>query len=165
MATPTDLEMTAACQEAYAYASEVPVFMTLEILHTSFLSSVKVVNSDTSLATPQGTFIPAPFDIQLPEVRASARGELQITVPFLPKDVQVALLAASETRDPITIKYREYLGPNESPCSELPIPLEISALEMTRGGVVARALFPDLVNMPFPRQRYTISTFPGAQVG
>lgn len=163
---PRDLDLwDEAIEEAYALADpSVTFYDTLEVMHPSFLEPIRVVASDAKLPTPQGTFLPAAIGVSVPDTQAAGRGEAVITLDFLPADAQNAILSASLTRDPVTILYRQYLGPNENPKITQKVPMEIFAVVMTSTGVEARAMYADLVNAPAPRALYTTTRFPGIQV-
>jgi hypothetical protein len=159
---PRPIDMTSAMEEAYAYADPQDTFYdTLEFNSAIENDKILVVNSDEKLQTPQGEFIPCYFDCTLPETQGSVRGQMQITVSFLPRDAQAWIRKATQDRAIITVIWRQYLGPNQEPDAWYPIPLQISTVEQTPTGVTATALFPDLVNIPFPRRIMTTTELPG----
>lgn len=159
---PRPIDLSTAMEEAYTYAGEgVTYYDTLEFASSGADDKVMVVYSDENLTTPQGEFIPCKFDCTLPETEGKVRGQMQISVDFLPREAQAWLRQASQARGHITVKWRQYLGANIEPDAEYPIPLEIVSVEQTPTGVTATALFPDLVNMPFPRRLMTTKELPG----
>lgn len=159
---PRPIDLSTAMEEAYAYADGGETFYdTLEFESAGSTDKVLVVNSSAELPTPQGTYLACAFDCRLPETESAVRGQLQVSVDFLPRDAQVWLRQASQARKRLTVKWRQYLAPNQAPDAEYPIPLEIVSVEQTPAGVTATALFPDLVNMPFPRRLMTTKELPG----
>ncbi len=160
------MDMSDAIKEAYAHApQEVTYYDTLEIMHASFTESIKVVVSDAPLTTPQGEYLACPnLSVTLPETEGGVRGQLEITIPFLPRDAQVAIKEAAHSRTPVTIKYRQYLGENIAPDAELPVPLQVESITQTHHQVTAIAMFPDLNNASFPRRLMTALNLPGGRV-
>ena len=162
---PRGIDLSSAMEEAYSYFQGVETYYdTLEFISSMSTEKVMVVHSDENLATPQGTFIACNFDCQLPETEGAVRGQMQITVDFLPREAQAWIRRASQARAVITVKWRQYLGSGIEPDAEYPMPLEIIGVEQTPTGVTATALFPDLVNMPFPRRLMTTKELPGGIV-
>jgi len=162
---PRPVDLSTAMEEAYAQAGEgYTIYDTLEFESNGASDKVMIVYSDEELITPQGVFIPCKFDCTLPETEASVRGQMKISVGFLPREAQIWLKEASQSRGRITVKWRQYLGENIGPDAEYPIPLEVVSVEQTATGASATALFPDLVNMPFPRRVMTTSVVPGGMM-
>jgi len=162
---PRPIDLTTAMEEAYLHSGiEYTVYDTLEFVSDGASGKVMIVHSDEELTTPQGDFVPCKFDCTLPETEGAVRGEMQISVGFLPKSAQIWLRQASGGREKITVKWRQYLGANLPPDAEYPIPLEVISVEQNSNGATATALFPDLVNMPFPRRRMTTKVLPGGMV-
>jgi hypothetical protein len=159
---PRPITMTEAMEEAYAYADPTDTFYdTLEFYCGITSDYVRVVCSDEELVTPQGTFSPCYFGFELPETQGSVRGQMKINVDFLPREAQVWIRNATQSRGKITVTWRQYLGPGLEPDAWYPIPLEIMTVEQTPTGVTATALFPDLVNIPFPKRIMTTTELPG----
>ena len=162
---PRPINMTDAMAEAYAYADPIDTFYdTLEFASTGEANKVLVVHSDESLETPQGTFLPCRFSFELPETQASVRGEMKISVDFLPRDAQIWIREQTQRGGSVTVVWRQYLGPNQEPDAWYPMPLEVSHVEQTPLGATATALFPDLVGMPFPKRIMTTTELPGGIV-
>jgi hypothetical protein len=159
---PRPIDMNTAMEEAYAYADPQDTFYdTLEFSSEIENDKIMVVNSDEPLQTPQGLFLACHFDCTLPETQGNVRGQMQINVNFLPRDAQIWIRKATQDRATITVIWRQYLGPDQEPDAWYPIPLQISAVEQTPTGVTATAMFPDLVNLPFPRRIMTTAELPG----
>jgi len=159
---PRPIDLSTAMEEAYAATDMTyTIYDTLEFASSGAGDTVRVVYSDEDLPTPEGLFSPCKFDCTLPETEGAVRGQMQISVEFLPKAAQVWLRQASQARGKITVKWRQYLAPNAPPDAEYPIPLEVVSVEQNPNGVTATALFPDLINMPFPRRTMTTKVLPG----
>lgn len=159
------MDLSDAIKEAYEYAPpDVTYYDTLEIASDGFTDSIRVVRSHESLETPQGEFLPCWFDFSLPETEGAVRGQMKITVNFLPKSAQQQLIAASRAPYPVTVKYRQYLGADRNPDAELPLPLTLTGIEQTPSGVTGTALFSDLQNALFPRRLMTTTELPGGRI-
>ena len=154
-----------AILEAIEYADPATTFYdTIEIDCADFTESIKIVNDEIQLSTNQGIFIPCRFGITLPGEEPSVRGELKLNVNFLPKAAQVKIKDAVLASGPITIKFRGYTAEDSDPTEEIPVLLEISSVEQTPTGVSISAMFPDLVNMKFPKRLMTTTILPGGIV-
>lgn len=159
------MEMSEAIKEAYAHApADVTYYDTLEFISVEWVTSIKIVRSNRKLHTPQGVYSPVIFDFTLPELAGGVRGQLSINVKFLPKEAQLAIAEAANSRYPITVKYRQYLGENINPDAELPIPIEIISISQTHKGAVLTGVFPDLHNADFPKDIYTVQSYPGLRI-
>ena len=159
---PRPIDMSSAMEEAYAYADPVDTFYdTLEFVCSTAEEVVRVVNSDEMLPTPDGDFLPCYFDCTLPETEGSVRGQMQIIVEFLPREAQVWLRETSQSRGSITVMWRQYLGPNIPADAWYPLPLSVTLVESHPTGVTVTALFPDLINIPFPKRIMTTAEIPG----
>lgn len=159
---PRPIDLTLAMEEAYAYADGGDTFYdTLEFSSTGSTEKVLVVHSDEALPTPQGTFLACNFDCVLPETEGAVRGQMQITVDYLPREAQVWLRQTSQARRVMTVRWRQYLAPNQEPSAEYPRALEIISVARTPTGVTATAMCTDLVNMIFPRRLMTTKELPG----
>lgn len=167
------MDMNAAIKEAYAYADpDVTIYETLELSHSSWEdsegnNSILLVNSSRALLTEDGTFEPATFEASLPETESSVRGQLRLTISFLPKAYQELLWAASQAPEttPVYLYYRQYTGEgaDEAAAAELPVPLVVNGIEFVDEQTVITALYPDLVNIPFGRRIMTVTDLPGAR--
>jgi len=159
---PVPISVDDAMAEAYAYADCSDTYYdTLEFSSEGTNETVMVVYSDQDLETPQGTYLACKFDCRLPTTEGAVRGQMEISVEFLPKDAQTWLLDMCKSRSKMAVRWRQYLGANQEPDAELHIPLDIVSVEITAAGATATALFPDLVNMPFPRKIMTTKNLPG----
>lgn len=159
------MNMTEAIQEAYAYADhDVSIFETFELTHTSWESSIKIVDSPTSISTTEGTFLPVTMDATIPETESSVRGQMRLTVRFLNKTYREMLYSAAQYSDPIYIYYRQYIEGNADPQAELPVGLTVSTIEFTDDATVINALYPDLVNILICKRKMNVSNLPGCQI-
>jgi len=167
------MDMSEAIQEAYAYADpDVTLYETFELAHSSWedsdgSNSILLVNSDRQLLTADGTFMPVTFEASLPETESSVRGQLRLTVSFLPKAYRDLLWEVSQApeTDPVYLYYRQYTGGGvaEEAAAELPVPLVVNTMEFTDEQTLIDALYPDLVNIPFGRRIMSVTELPGAR--
>lgn len=150
------MDLTDAIKEAYEYApGDVVYYDTLEIDHTSFTESLKVVRGYREMTFDEGTFIPVMFTFSLPETAGSVRGQMQITIHGISRAVRAAIRYAASTTSPISVTYRQYINTTTSPDAELPVPLQVVSIRETFAGIEATAMLPDLVNALFPRRLMT----------
>ena len=173
------MDMNEAIQEAYAYADpDVTIYETFELIHSSwaeydsdsdsdFGASIFLVDSDRELLTADGTYKPVTFSASMPETESSVRGQLKLTISFLPKMYRDMLWDASQApeTDPVYLYYRQYTGGGsaEEASAELPVPLVVNSVEFDDGQTIVNALYPDLVNIPFGRRIMTATNLPGAR--
>lgn len=157
------MDLSSAIKEAYEYAQpDVTYYDTLTINHADFLEPIMVVRSHAQLETNQGTYQPVAFDLTLPETTGCVRGEMTITVNYLPKDARLKIREAAASRSAIGITYRQYINSNADPDAELPVALQVSSITETPVGIQVQALFPDLVGAYFPRRLMNVLELPGA---
>ena len=158
-------EMSDAIKEAYEYASgDVTFWDTLEINHQSFLESIKVVRAPRALQTSQGEFLPCHFDFALPSTEPSVRGSMIVTVQGLPREARVRVREAGSTRYKIEMVYRQYIAENSNPDVELPLPLSVTSIKESINRIEIAAMFPDLINMRFPKRIMTVAELPGGRM-
>jgi len=158
--------MTAAIKEAYAYAdADVTIYETFQLTQATWATPIKLVNSSRELVTADGTFKPATIEATLPETEASVRGQLQITIDFLPAEYRAMLWSVAKETAPVYLYYREYTGEGvaEEAEAELPVALVVNNIELTDTQTIITALYPDLVNIPFGRRIMTATNLPGAR--
>lgn len=159
------MDMTEAIKEAYAYADpDVTLFETFEFTHTFWTESIRIVDSSISLPTAQGDFSPVSLTVQMPETESSVRGQLKVTISFLPVEYRELMYTVSQENDPVYMYYRQYMKGNVDPQLELPVPLTVSSFEFGEDKTVIQALYPDLVNIVFCRKVMTASVIPGGRV-
>ena len=160
------MDMEDAIKEAYAYADPaVTLFDTYDISHSSWLDNIMLVDSDITLSTPQGDFVPADIEASLPETESSVRGQMQLKIKCLPVESRNKLYAASLEADPIYVQWRQYAGEDEEPGATLPVALSVTNIELAGDlETVITCLYPDLVNIPFCRKVMTTTILPGGKV-
>ncbi len=160
------MDMTDAIKEAYAYADPaVTLFDTFEFSHSSWIGSIRLVDSDRNLNTPQGIFRAAEIDGSLPETESAVRGQLSLTINCLTVSYRNRLYNASLETDPIYMQYRQYTGENAHAAAKLPVALTVSEIEFDGDlKTIVTCLYPDLVNIPFCRKTMTTAIFPGGKV-
>ena len=167
------MDMSEAIQEAYAYADpDVTIYETFEFTHDLWTGvdwdndTIMLVNSPQSLLTNEGTYQPATIEAALPETESSVRGQMKITIDFLPKEFRKMLWAASQRPEPVYVYYRQYTseGSSVEPEMELPVAMTVNSFEFTDEQTIVNALYPDLVNIIFGRRIMTASTLPGGRI-
>lgn len=159
------MNLTDAIKEAYAYADcSVTLFETLEFTHDSWSDSIMLVDSPVHLTTNDGIYNAATIDIVIPEVESSLRGQLKVTINFLPVEYREMFFAAAPEVEPIMVYYRQYMEGDGDPQAELPVAMTVSRIDFTRDATVITALYPDLVNIKICRRNMTATELPGARV-
>jgi hypothetical protein len=156
-----------AIKEAYEYApAEITYWDTLEIDHQDFLTPIRVVAGNRAITTAQGEYLPVNFSVSLPETEGNIRGQMSISVDFLPKEARIKIREAATTRHKIEIKYRQYIttGETANPDAELPVPLQVTDIRETHIGLSITAMFPDLVGSYFPRRLMAVGALPGGRI-
>ncbi|AGW13808.1 DUF1833 family protein [Megalodesulfovibrio gigas] len=151
-----------AQREACAYADpQDTIFETLTITHAALHAPIMVVFSHDALPTPQGTYLPAQFELQLPGLERRTCGEMRIRTGALTRGMHRALYDAGIAGPPIEILYRQYRGPNQPPSMEFPLPLEVAQVDHAHGGAEASARVANMSGVQVPRAKYTSTTEPG----
>jgi len=168
------MDLEDAIKEAYEFApADIIYFDTLEIMHNDLDESIKVVRSYRGITTEDGTFIPVMFDFALPKTEGGVRGEMVVTLNGIPLSARASIRSITGKVDPVTVMYRQYIknttdypDPTIDPDpwtadASLPVALSVTQIKETRMGIEARACFPDLVGLYFPRRLMTTTDFPG----
>lgn len=170
-----------ALAEAYANAPDDEVILdTLEFRHPDFVdgtgspTSVFVVNDHTELLAyleadaplhggEQVTFYPVRFTFTRPsESEQGASPEISVMVDNVARLLMPYLDAAKESREAITITWRQYLASDlTAPHIDPPVTLTVNSVSADMSGVSMRAGFADLTNRRFPAREYTARLFPG----
>lgn len=169
-----DPTLSAALREAYASApADVVVLHTLEFLHASFVTPLRVVRDYTSLtatleaSAPVGagtsvTFVPYAFDFKLPSAGESSVPEIEITLDNVGADLVQYFDQAANSATPVTMIYRPYLSTDLSqPHMDPPLQMVLRSISCDMFKVTAKAGFGDLGSRRFPALLYTATTFPG----
>ena len=161
------MDLTEAMKEAYAYADpDVTTWETFEITHPSWSGDpILLVNSSRQLVTLDGTFLPVTFQASLPETESSVRGQLQLSLDFLPVVMCKKLWSASQTPLPLLLYYRQYIeeGVSAEASAELPVALVVNNVQFSNERTIINALYPDLVNIPMGRRIMTATQLPGGR--
>lgn len=161
------MDITEAMKEAYAYADpEVTTWETFEFTNALWPGDpIKIVNSPFVLVTADGTFQPATFTASLPETESSVRGQLQLTINFLPSESCKKLWSGSQSAFPVYLYYRQYIeeGALAEAAAELPVPLVVNSVSFSEEATEINALYPDLVNIPMGRRIMTATELPGGR--
>lgn len=170
-----------ALAEAYANAPDDEVILdTLEFRHPDFVdgagnpTGVRVVNDHAELlayleadapidAGAEVTFYPVRFTFTRPsESDAGASPEINVAVDNVARLLMPYLDAAKDSREPITITWRQYLASDlAAPHIDPPVTLTVTSISADMNGVTMRAGFADLTNRRFPAREYTSRLFPG----
>lgn len=180
---------TEALQEAYASAPTDEVILhTLELRHPSFLEDseetpIRVVRDfgelleigdpdifghllGLELDAPKNPgetvrFIACMFDIDLPAQREGGVPEVEISLDNVTREVSKYLDAATETRVPVELTYREYLASDKTEPQFILHGLTLSRVKTNVFRITGTASFVDLVNKSFPGKVYRPSEFKG----
>lgn len=161
------MDITEAMKEAYAYAD--PLVVTWETFEFTNLDwpgePILLANSPRLLVTADGTFQPVTFAASLPETESSVRGQLQLTIDFLPALLCKKLWAAAQGVFPTLLYYRQYIeeGAGAEAAAELPVPLVVNSVRFSDERTIVSALYPDLVNIPMGRRIMTATALPGGR--
>lgn len=159
------MDLTEAIKEAYTYADHnVSLFETLELTHDNWSDSIMLVDSPVYLTTNEGVYNAVTFDIVIPEVESAIRGQLKVTIKFLPTEYREMLFAAAPEAEQVMVYYRQYMEGDSDPQAELPVAMTVNRIDFTRDETVITALYPDLVNIKICRRNMTATEFPGARV-
>lgn len=181
MTPKNGLAYSEAIAEAYAVAVEdEPVFHTLEFRHPSFLdengnpTGARIVRDNKDLfagleadapVNPLMTvrFVALFFDITLPgEGNSGALPELSIAVANVGRELLQYLDLAVQSRDPVYITYRPYLGSDlTAPHMDPVLTMTMKSVNVDLTTINIRAGFGDLPNRRFPGMDYTFKNFPG----
>lgn len=160
-----DSSLSAAIKEAYASApSDDTIYHTLAFTHPTFTAPAFVVNGFDDLVTGDGLgpYIALPFRLTLPEVSDQAPPEMQIQVDNVSQELLYQIDLAAEEPDQIVVVYRAYLASDLSRAqNDPPFLLTISAIEVTKTTITARAGVQNFTNRRFPRIIYRDNEYPG----
>lgn len=174
------IQQSEAYAEAISYAKEDPALLTLAFYHPAFVDDFGaatalyvVCDYRNLLATIEAgaplhagqevEFIACPFRAVLPEESATNRlPQITLEIDNATRQITPYLRLAAASQVPVTMIARTYLASDTSAPHELP-PLEVTLMsaETTATTVRAGAGFGDMLNVPFPRIRYTAAEFPG----
>jgi len=169
-----DPNLQQAIKEAYASApDDVVILHTLEFLHPSFATPIRVVHDHVDheftleASAPENAgeeviFVGYSFEFALPEVMTTGVPEIQISIDNVSDEIEDNLIQASQSADAVEVIYRVYLSDDPTgPQNDPPLKLTLIHAMATDLQVVGRATFADVVNRRFPNQDYTAARFPG----
>lgn len=146
---------------------------TLELLHDSFTSPVRITNQlDDVVATLEATaplnpstavtFSAVPFSLVLPKVENNPSQALQLRISNIDQVASARLDIAVENPTPVTAIYRVYLaGDLTDPAIDPPDQLQLTKAVADARELVAEAISFDLLNQPLHQQYYNAEDFPG----
>jgi hypothetical protein len=101
------------------------------------------------------------FDIALPKSEGSARQELQFGLDNVSRAAQVLLSASIDAQAEITLTRRLYMWPNLSAPAEAPSVMTVLSASFNASAAQVKAGLLDLLNLAWPRLRYTLDLVPG----
>lgn len=168
-----DSTLSQAIREAYASATAVPIYHTLEIWHPAFSAPIYVVRdlSDLTATIEAGaarnagaavTFVAFAFNIVPPEVDKAGIPQCVIEFDNVSRDILANIELAMQSTQSISVIYRAYLADDLSgPENDPPYELTILSIVADVFKVQATAGFPSLANLRFPRLDYSADVFPG----
>lgn len=99
--------------------------------------------------------------IQLPEVGDGGNQSLTFSVWNIGPRNQRLVEAALESGDPVSIVYREYLHDDLSAPAASPLPFVLASGSFQREVLSLEASYFDILNISWPRERYTSINAPG----
>lgn len=170
--------ITEAMAEAYVSAPhEEIIFHTIEIRHPSFLDDdgnptairlvqenedlVAALESDAPLNPGQWvTFTACPFDFKLPKVEEGSAPGIELTIGNVTRFITPYLEGSVSQLNPIEATYRPYLLSDLSrPQMDPVLTMSITKVSVDAFSVSGKATGDELVNFPFPNDRYTTDRF------
>lgn len=170
-----DSTLSEAIKEAYASAPDnVVILDTLELLHPSFTTPIRVVRDHADLTAtlestaPQNagqavTFVGYSFNLTLPPMSdQTALPQIVVTIDNVDREIVANIEAAMATTDVITAIYRPYLSTDLSAPQMIP-PMEFEAQSFMADVFQVQATFSygDPANRAFPNDYFTVDRFPG----
>lgn len=121
------------------------------------LESSAIINPSTYV-----TFIACSFDVVLPEFAEDGNPSLQLSVGNVSRQITTHMEQARQSLIPITVTYRPYLASDTTgPQLDPPIVMELSDVDVDVFQATGTCKLKDIHNQAFPREKYTLSRFPG----
>ncbi|MDP2141267.1 MAG: DUF1833 family protein [Gammaproteobacteria bacterium] len=151
----------------------VVIVETLEFLHDSFPSPIRLVNDfaafDATLeatapedASTEVSFEASRFALVLPRAGDAGTETIDITISNVDQVASDYLQIAMDNPGPITVIYRIFLSTDTSgPAEDPPTRLTLDSAIATATEVVAKARNSDNINRKFPSINYNIYDHPG----
>lgn len=153
--------LTEAMKEAVATApADIPFYDAILIESTAF-DAFRFVNSEKDEVFNSLTYTAKQFRIKNPVVEANSNPTMQITVSGIDLSVADTLDDAVDSAAVITVNHQGFLSTSTAPQLQFDRALEAADITMNGNNLTITASFPDLVNRPFPFNRYNAQNFPG----
>lgn len=175
-----DPEITAALEEAYASAPDIPVWHTLELNHPTFPEPARVILDHGEMLSEDPvawgrrlrleadapadagelvTFLAAGISITLPGYKEGQQPELTISVDNVSGSLVPLLKSAIALAEPISVYYREYLANDPDTVHWRLRGMTLRKVTATTARIEGAAAFSDLHERIFGRT-YTVEEFP-----
>jgi len=106
-------------------------------------------------------FTAANISIDLPKVSAGGNQTLKFGFAGSADIAEPYIRAALESTTPSVLIYRQYLASNRSKPCRTPYTMTIVGGEIKGGDVIFEAAYMDMLNLAWPRERYTSESAPG----
>jgi hypothetical protein len=171
-------DLTEALKEAYASATPVVIFETIELRHPAFLDesdnpiAIRLVKDDLPLVATleddapmnsgeEVTFEAMGFDLILPDqVEQNSDPELQLSIDNASAELMPYLDAAIDFGQSIEVTYRVFLEGDLGQPQSTPLTLVLRNIQADVARVSASAAFIDVANKAFPVGEYDDANFP-----
>lgn len=161
--------MTLPTERIKKYRASAPVGEiareTVSLSHSAFSQDWHFTTYPTAFSGVVGgqtvQFEPYPFEVDLPEISASGRQEMTVSL-FMSGPAFVAELqaAAAVPTEPIMAEFNAYLS-GSTAAQISPVTLAISDITIDERNATCRASRPDTLNRSFPGIVYRVDAFPG----
>lgn len=169
-----DSTLSDAIREAYASApSDVVIYHTVEIRHSSFAVPIRVVRDLVGLtATLESSapadastavyFQPFAFDLVPPEVSMEGAPRLVLEIDNVSREILASIELAMATPSLLEVTYRAFLsGDLAAPANDPPTHMTIFQISATPMRIRAVCGMQDINNKRFPAEEYSAEAFPG----
>lgn len=143
--------------DALAYAD------TLTIEHATFTQPLRVVRGFDPLHVADVQYIPAWFDLKLPEKQAKANEVMTIDISNINRDTSHYLRNASQSQTPVTVLWQMFRITINAVqlVAKFDLAMDIARVSIANGKVSATCQHPDFLNMPFGNLKYNVTDFRG----
>ena len=159
------MPLSAALQERYRSEVDVDWVDCLIISHPA-IDTLYLCNSpDPIQGDPGGglvTFQPVPFRINLPTRDGSGRQDLSLAISNVGR-IGMAILeqAITQPEEAIQVDYTILIRGDSAPQLDPPLSLTMTDIVVTETAISATVTRSDILNAPFPREKYRPDRFPG----
>lgn len=159
------MPLSAALQERYRSEVDVDWVDCLIISHPA-IETLYLCNSQDAIQGDPGdglvTFQPVPFKVNLPTRDSSGRQDLSLALSNVGR-VGMAVLeqAITQPEEPIQVGYTIFIRGDTAPQIDPVLTLSMTDIVVTETLITATITRSDILNLPFPRQKYRPDWFPG----